>query len=72
MNCLVKALLTLTLAASPSLCAADSIIVYRSRAEAEMDAFWWDHPEAIVWGVAFVMVLVVIFFAVKIWDSRRR
>lgn len=65
MTSIIRALLTFTLSIATTVCAAEQIIVYRSRAEAEMDAFWWDNPE-----LALVFVGVLIAIPVGFWIYR--
>ena len=48
------------------------IIVYRSRIEQQNDEFWVDHPEVAL-GIAGALVLVIVgFWLMSIWESRRR
>lgn len=71
MKRLIKAFLTFTLSVASAVCAAEQIIVYRSRAEAEMDAFFWDNPEMVLWGFAILGGGVALTLFCSWMNSRR-
>ena len=52
----------------------ESFIVYRSRMDAEADAFWWDlfekNPTAFAWGIGLLSATILLSIVIIVWPKK--